>query len=121
MSNYSVWLDHQHAYVYKFDATGMEEMTFKSDFYGGSKENHQADEKLFHKIAGKLVNADEVAIFGPGTAKDQFKHHCENHHHDKLAKAIVGVKAMEAHPTKAMMLKESSDFFKHLHMWTKNY
>ena len=33
----------------------------------------------------------------------------------------LGVKTMEAHPTKAMMLTKAGEFFENYHSWTKNY
>ncbi len=119
MSYYSLWIDKEHAYVYKFSADGVEETKLETH---GNKDHSQANtDKFYHEVAGKLTNAKELMIMGPGVAKDQFKHHCENHHHQNLAKAIVGVKAMEAHPTKAMMLEKANEFFKSYHSWTKNY
>ncbi len=114
MAHYALWLDHQYAYIYKFTATGLEEKTFKAG-------SHDGTAKFYHVVAEDLKNADELMIMGPGVAKDEFKHHCELNHHGKLAQAIKGVRPMAAHPTKAMMIHEAKDFFKHLHMWTANY
>lgn len=119
MSYYSIWIDKKHAFVYKFSASGVEETQLESY---GHKDNDQVEtEKFYHELASKLINAKELMIMGPGVAKDQFKHHCENHHHNNLAKAIVGVKTMESHPTKAMMLEKANEFFRSYHSWTKNY
>jgi hypothetical protein len=60
-------------------------------------------------------------VMGQGAAKDQFKYLCESHHHKNLAKALVGAKEVESHPTKALMLSKASEFFKNYHQWTKNY
>lgn len=115
MSYCALWLDHQQAYIYEFNAEGVIEKKLKS----------HTDEKLptkfYHEIAQNLSGAKELMIMGPGTAKDQFKHHCEDHHHANIAKAIVGVKSMDSHPTKAMMLEKAHEFFASYHMWTKNY
>jgi stalled ribosome rescue protein Dom34 len=119
MSYYSLWIDTAHAYVYKFTPNGVEET--KIEAHGSKEHAHESTDKFYHEVAGKLVNAKELMIMGPGVAKDQFKHHCEDHHHQHLANAIVGVKAMESHPTKAMMLEKAGDFFKSYHSWTKNY
>lgn len=116
MSYCALWLDHQNAYIYEFNADGVIEKKLESHT---SKDN--LPEKFFHEIAQSLVGAKELMIMGPGVAKDQFKHHCEDHHHANLAKAIVGVKVMESHPTKAMMLEKAHEFFDSYHKWTKNY
>ena len=119
MSHYALWVDHQDAYVYKFGQQGIDEMKLKAPaHHSGSRQNY---EEFYHEIANELGDAQELVVMGPGVAKDEFKHHCEKHHHDKLAKAIVGVRSMESHPTKAMIKEQAQDFFKHYHMWTKNY
>lgn len=115
----ALWLDHQHAYIYTFTASGVEEKKLNS--HGNEHDKNNIPDKFFHEVANSLTGAEEVMIMGPGVAKDQFKHHCENHKHNNVAKAIVGVKTMEAHPTKAMMLEKANEFFSNYHMWTKNY
>jgi len=114
MAHYALWLDHQYAYIYKFTPTTVEEKTLKSH-------GHDDATKFYHTVAQSVKDADELMIMGPGVAKDEFKHHCELGHHGQLAKAIKGVRPMAGHPTKAMMINEAKDFFKHLHMWTANY
>jgi stalled ribosome rescue protein Dom34 len=113
MSYCALWLDNQNAYIYTFTADGVDEKKLKAH----SDEN----DKFFHEIASSLSGAEELMIMGPGVAKDRFKHHCENHKHAHLVKAIVGVKTMESHPTKAMMLEKAHEFFDSYHKWTKNY
>ncbi|MGZ3789291.1 MAG: hypothetical protein ACXVLQ_12255 [Bacteriovorax sp.] len=119
MSYYALWLDHQNAFIYEFTAQGVEEKKLQS--HANVHEKNHVPDRFFHEIAEKLGGAEELMIMGPGVAKDQFKHHCENHRHNNLARAIVGVKTMEAHPTKAMMLDKAHEFFKNYHLWTKNY
>lgn len=121
MSYYALWIDHHHAYVYKFNADGVEEMKMESEFKNHENQNHEKEEKFYHQVADKLGQAKELMIMGPGTAKDQFKHHCEKHHHKNLFSSIVGSETMQSHPTKAMMLQKASTFFKSYHQWTKNY
>lgn len=119
MSFNALWLDHQNAYIYTFTADGVEEKKLQS--HGNTHDKHHVPEKFFHDIANALNGSKELFIMGPGVAKDQFKHHCENHKHNNLAKAIVGVKTMDAHPSKAEMLAKANEFFSSYHMWTKNY
>jgi stalled ribosome rescue protein Dom34 len=118
MSYFALWLDKEHAYIYEFKSEGVEETKLHNH---EGKTHPENSEKFFHEIALKLNQAKELMVMGPGIAKDQFKHHCESHHHSKLAKAIIGVKSMEAHPTKSMMLGKANEFFKSYHTWTKNY
>ncbi len=114
MAHYALWLDHQYAYIYKFTANAVEEKTLKAH-------GHSDASKFYHSVAENVKDAEELMIMGPGVAKDEFKHHCELNHHGQLAKSIKGVRPMAGHPTKAMMIHEAKDFFKHLHMWTANY
>lgn len=114
MAHYALWLDHQYAYIYKFTATDVEERTLKAHPYDGST-------SFYHAVAEGLTDAEELMVMGPGVAKDEFKHHCESNHYGTVARAIRGVRPMAGHPTKAMMIHEAQDFFKHLHTWTANY
>jgi stalled ribosome rescue protein Dom34 len=119
MSYYALWLDHKQAFVYKFTEKGIEETSLIAE--SKHPKTDIDDQKFYHSLTPMLDDAKELFIMGPGVAKDEFKHHCEKHHHSKLAKNIVGVKTMESHPTKARMLEEANSFFKNLHLWTKNY
>jgi stalled ribosome rescue protein Dom34 len=119
MSYYALWLDHKQAFVYKFTEKGIEESNFKAEY--NQPATDQDNQKFYHSLTQLLNDAKELMIMGPGVAKDEFKHHCEKHHHANLSKHIVGVKTMESHPSKARILEEANSFFKHLHMWTKNY
>ena len=114
MAHYALWLDHQYAYIYTFTASGVEEKTFKA-------KAHDGPTIFFHTIAENLEDAEELMLMGPGTAKNEFKHFCEQNHYGSIARAIKGIRPMPAHPTKAMMIQEAKDFYKHLHMWTANY
>jgi len=109
----------KHAFVYKFGINGVDEkkMNSETEHAGGS----HAHDEFFHRIAQEMSDAKELMIMGPGIAKDEFRNHCEKHHHTNLAKAIVGIEPMVAHPTKALMLEKARDFFKHHQLWTKNY
>ena len=117
MSYYSVWIDQQHAFIYEYTPAEVIETKLKA--HGDKDDAHR--EQFYHAVANKLSSAQEVFLMGPGVGKDQFKHHCEKHHHAHLAKAIVGVQAMDGHPTKAMMQGKAKEFFKSYHTWTKNY
>lgn len=127
MSYYALWIDHHHAFVYKYTAQGVEESKLEAAHHANHHTHsagdmkHKEHEKFFHQVATKLADAEELMIMGPGVAKDEFKHHCENHQHHQISKSIVGVQPMAAHPTKAMMLEKAKDFFKSYHLWTKNY
>lgn len=118
MSYYALWIDHKDAMVFKFNADGVDEMKL----HNKSFQQHPKDfDSFYHDVTKNITGAEELFIMGPGVAKDEFKHHCEKHHHADLAKAIVGIQAAVSHPTKAEMMKKAATFFKSYHTWTKNY
>jgi stalled ribosome rescue protein Dom34 len=121
---YALWVDHAHAFIYKYTANGVEETKIDSHIHADRVDNeakHKMYEKFYHDLTGKMSDAQELMIMGPRTAKDEFKHHLDKHHHQKLAKVVVGVETMRSHPTTAMMREKAGDFFKEFHLWTKNY
>lgn len=122
MSYYALWVTHGDATIFKFSLDGVDEKKFNADESHAQKDNKDKGyEKFYHKIATNLSDAKELMIMGPGVAKDEFRHHCENHHHQSLFKAIVGTQTFTSHPSKTEMLKKAGDFFKTYHQWTKNY
>lgn len=109
MSHTTLWIDHQKAYVFQYDAQGIKEKTVEAD--RSMDKEHQ--KKFFHEVAVFIGKPDQLLIVGPGTAKDEFRHHCETHHHAELARAIVGTETMKEHPRKSEILEVSRRFFNH--------
>ncbi len=118
MKHYAVWIDHRHAYLYDFNAETVKESQIKSHSSPTPSKDHSP---FYHQVAEALKDAQELFIMGPGKAKDEFKHHLENHPHARLAKAVVGIESMDSHPTASQMKEKARKFFKNYHMWTKNY
>lgn len=125
---YGIWIDHRQAFVLK--ANKMVEITvqhFKSDVeahnHGGETEEHLSvvnqhrheerrnnEMKAFSReIVKHLTDADEILIFGPGTAKHDFKHELEDH--KVLAEKLKGVEAADQ-LTEAEMEEFVKKFFK---------
>ena len=127
MSYYALWIDHKDALIFTFTKDGVNEEKIASEKHVSHHTGNPDDkkdkgyDKFYHHIATKFQGAKEIMIMGPGEAKSEFKHHCENHHHKELANAIVGVEPMTSHPSKADILKKANTFFKTYHQWTKNY
>ena len=113
MSHVTIWIDHQHAYLFEYTAEGITEKDLKND--GEPHGEHL--KKFFHEVAKTIGFPDQLLIVGPGTAKDEFKHHCENHNHPLLSKVIVGTETMKSHPRKSEILTESRKFFNHHFAW----
>jgi len=53
--------------------------------HGKGDQKHKEHNKFYHEVSEKLRDLKELMIMGPGTARDEFKHHCENHNHKQLA------------------------------------
>ena len=108
----TIWIDHQHTFFFEFTASGVAEKKMENK---GSDREHL--KKFFHDVASAIGTPDQVLIVGPGTAKEEFKHHCEEHNHPQLAKKIVGVETMKDHPRKSEILAVSRKFFDHHFAW----
>lgn len=113
MSHITAWIDHQHTFIFEYTAKGVEEK--KMENTGGNDREHL--KKFYHQVAHALGNPDQLLIVGPGTAKDEFKHHCEEHNHANLAKVIVGTETMISHPRKSEIMAVSRKFFNHYFNW----
>jgi stalled ribosome rescue protein Dom34 len=129
MRNYSaLWMDHKHASLFNFaieNGALVKEPVSEKDFVAdhviqhhnrNPKDAHHEvkDHQLvafFHKIVNELNDVEQLVVMGPGIAKSQFKHHCENHHHKAIAKAIVGIENMPSHPRKNEIVDKAREFF----------
>ncbi len=116
MSAAVVWMSHTEAKIFRLNkGAGPEAERLEADSRGHHHSNepnkHHDAEKFFHSIAGRLEGTQEILIIGPGTAKQEFRHHLEKHHHAKLAKAVVGVENAD-HPTEPQILAFARKFFK---------
>ena len=115
MAAYVIWIDSEHAKLFKFLPGGKtENHTVKSHHHDhhtanprDSKGGHDA---FFHDVANHLKDANELLIVGPGLGKEHFKSHLEKHHHGDLLKKVVGTLAMD-HPTDHQIVAEARKFF----------
>jgi stalled ribosome rescue protein Dom34 len=78
---------------------------------------HKDSDKMFHEIATHLNGATEILVMGPGQAKDHIVSHLKNHHHEQLAKKVVGVETVD-HPTDNQILDHARRFFKKIDVFT---
>lgn len=107
MGHTTVWLDHEKAYIFQYDAQGIKEKIVE----GTRHADAEHIKKFYHEVAVFIGSPAQLLIVGPGTAKDEFRRHCEDHHHTALAKAIVGIETMKHHPLKSEVLDVSRKFF----------
>lgn len=113
MGHTTIWIDHHHCFIFSFTSKGVEELKIKNEM--SSDQEHL--KKFYHEVADKLGTPAQLLIVGPGTGKEEFKNHLEQHHHTELTKAIVGTETMKDHPSKAEILDVSRKFFDHHFKW----
>jgi len=115
MSALVVWMDHEHAKIFALSPEKMETHSLKKHevrhHTSHDEQKHKNAEGFFHELASELKGASELLLVGPGLAKAQFKHHLENHHHQDLAKKVVGMETCD-HPTDNQILDLGRKFFK---------
>lgn len=113
MGHTTIWIDHSHSYIFKFSSDKIEEKDLKNK----SDTDKEHLRKFYHEVATLAGSPDQLLIVGPGMAKDEFKHHCDEHHKSSLGKVIVGVETMKSHPSKPEILEVSRKFFDHHFTW----
>ncbi len=125
---YGIWIDHRQAFILKADKMADISMTHvKSDVeahnHGGESEEHLSvvnqhrheerrknEMKAFtREIIKHIIDADEILIFGPGTAKFAFKNELEEH--KVLAEKLKGVEGADQ-LTEAELKAFVKDYFK---------
>lgn len=117
MAVYVVCLDSEHAKIYKLAPGGTETQALQKHEVKHHTSHESSSMKssasLYHDVATKLSDASQILLMGPGVAKDQFKHHLDNHHHGTLAKKIVGTQNLDLHHmTEGEILKRAHEFFR---------
>lgn len=105
-----VWMDHEHAKIFRLLKGKMESEQVKNTYLHDAKAEKKVD-KFFHEVAKHLNGASEILLMGPGIAKQEFLHHLKHHHHESLAEKVVGVETVD-HPSDAQILDKAHGFFK---------
>ncbi len=116
MSACVVWIDSEHAKIFNISAEGIVKKTMhhhEVNPIGAHHDSHKhnAEEHFFHQVATAIGSVEELLVFGAGMAKTHFKTHLEKHHHDQLAKHIIGVEPLD-HLTDNQILEAARRFFK---------
>jgi stalled ribosome rescue protein Dom34 len=116
MSACVVWIDSENAKIFKITEAGIEKKELSGHTVnpiGAHHDNHKhnAEEHFFHDVAAAIGTVEELLVFGAGVAKNHFKTHLEKHHHQQLAKNLVGVEPLD-HLTDNQILEASRQFFK---------
>ena len=116
MSACVIWMDSEHARIFKISASGIEKKILKNHTVhpiGAHHDHHKhnAEERFLHDVAAAAGNVEELLVFGSGMAKNHFKTHIEKHFHSQLAKHLVGVESLED-LTDNQVLEAARKFFK---------
>jgi stalled ribosome rescue protein Dom34 len=116
MSACVVWMDSEHAKLFKISASGVEKKLLRINTHAthhGDTDSHKhnAENHFFHEVATAIGSVEELLVFGPGMAKSHFKNHLESHSHSQLFKHLVGVEPLD-HMTDNQILESGRKFFK---------
>jgi len=111
-----VWIDSEHAKLFKISAAGVEKKEMKK--HGAQHSNshqdahfHQQEEHFFKEISQAVGKVEELLVFGPGPAKAHFKTHLEKHHKHDMLPHLVGVESLDK-MSDNQILEASRKFFK---------
>lgn len=123
MSACVIWLDSEHAKIFKISASGVEPShldhhTIHPDGRHHDAHKHDAEEKFFQELTKKIGSTEELLIFGAGVAKNHLKTYIEKHNAN-LAKHIVGVETLDR-MSDNQILEASRKFLKKHHMFHSN-
>lgn len=113
-----VWIDHQQAKIFHFDATGSDREIVRSS-HPHQHLHHKAnsiasghaalDVRFMSHVADALAAAGAILIIGPGSAKTELAAYIRKTH-PALAQRISGVETVD-HPTDGQLLALGRTFF----------
>lgn len=121
MSACVLWIDTEHARIFKLNPSGVDKKELKHHNVppiGAHHDNHRdnAEHKFYHEVATAIGTVEELLIMGPGVAKTHFKSHLEKHNHQDLLKKVVGVESLDQ-MSDNQILEASRKFFKKSHLF----
>jgi stalled ribosome rescue protein Dom34 len=105
-----VWLDHSEAHVVMFDREHVEAQRIKSRSHHKHQGKAEDNAAYFADVARALAGTHEVLLAGPGLARTQFQHWC-NDHQPAVAALIVDSVASD-HPTEGQLVALARQYFK---------
>lgn len=124
MSACVVWLDSEHARIFKITNQGVKKTSLEhheNHPIGAHHDNHvlNAREKFYHNVAKEIGKVEELLIFGAGMAKMHFKSHLEKHHHSDLVQQLVGVETLD-NLTDNQVLEAARKYFKKFNLYNSS-
>jgi stalled ribosome rescue protein Dom34 len=113
-----VWIDHQQAKIFQFDATDVNSATVHSSrphehihhkANSGDSGHVPVDKAFLKRVGEALSRAGSILITGPANAKKELAAYLEHDQPDVSAK-VVGVEALD-HPSDGQLLAFARKFF----------
>jgi stalled ribosome rescue protein Dom34 len=114
-----VWIDHQEARVFQFNATQVDSTTVRSS-HPHQHIHHKAnavdsghvptDQEFLERVAQALMHAGAILITGPANTKKELKAHIDRVHPD-LGKRLSGIEPLD-HPSDGQLVALARKFFR---------
>lgn len=114
-----IWIDHQEARIFQFNATDVDSTTVRSA-HPHQHIHHKAntrgsghapiDEDFLERVTQAVLLAGAILITGPANAKNELAAHIERVHPD-LGKRISGVETLD-HPSDGQLVALARRFFR---------
>jgi hypothetical protein len=114
-----VWIDHQTARVFHFNADAGETAIIHSAHphqhlhhkaNSGDSGHAPVDKDFLERVTKAILHAGAILIVGPAGAKTELRTHLE-HAHPAIAAKISAVETID-HPTDGQLLAHARQFFK---------
>ncbi len=114
-----IWMDHQEAKIFRFNATEAEPLTVHTHLTGHHLQHkanttgsgHKSvDKDYFTRIIAAVEHSGAILLTGPGIAKTEFKHYLTEHA-PKVDGRISAVETLD-HPTDGALLAHARKYYK---------
>lgn len=120
MSSSAVWVDSEHAKIFKFENGKVQAHEIKNSQPMHHNRNLKDDmhhtDHFYHEVAAYLEkNVDELVVVGPGISKNHFADHLRKHHKN-LAKKIKNIKSLHNGPD-YYIIEEARKMFQKIHLF----
>ena len=111
-----IWIDHKEAHVLHYDnakstliksQSKHPHLHHKANAIGSGKAPD--DHQYFHNVMAAVVDADEILIVGPGSAKSELLKHAIGHD-AQLSQKIIGLETTD-HPTDPQVIAFAKKYF----------
>ena len=119
MEKTAVWIDHSTAHIFDYNEEGAHPRALLNNHQVTAKEGNSNEhtKSFYHEVATALKDCKSILLMGPGQAKEEFKNHCETHHH-LINEEIFKVESMKDHPSSPEIMEFSGKIFKEHFNWT---